>query len=193
MCGNKILVIDAITDLHLIDWSTISTNRNLKIEFELLPDFHLHFESGNIQKALENSKDILTKRISDFDPDLLIVHSKGVCIISFLIVENIYCGPAILLSPIINYCDHILIDDVDQYWDSIQQILASTGSKYAFGIGNSIDERELIYNDICDMCLGKDWLILLCDGDHDWILDEKCWPSIGILIDALIEPDKHTK
>lgn len=184
----RILIIDAITDLHIIDWTKVPTKRQVQIEFELLPDFNLHFETGNIQKALVNSKDRLQKRIQEFNPNLVIVDSKGVCIISFMIVEKIYCGPAVILSPIINYCDHIkpvFETDVDHFWSRIHDILSSTKSKYAFGVGSSIDETELILSDIQDMCQKEDWPLLVCPGDHDWILDNRNWDKIGSLIDIM--------
>lgn len=185
----RVLVIDAITDLHLIDWTKVPTKQNVQIEFESLPDFSKYFETGNIQKALENSKDTLQNRIQEFKPDLLVVHSKGVCLVTYLIVEKIYCGPAVILSPIINYCDHIkpvFEDDVDHFWERIGFILHTSGSKYAFGVGNSIDETELIFNDIQDMCHREEWPLLIFNGNHDWILDEDCWEGIGSLIDMLI-------
>lgn len=139
---------------------------------------------------------IMRKRIQECHPDVLVVHSKGVALATYLIDKGLWNGPVVLSSPIPNQCEHLdkyksgAGEEGDDEWekdfDAVVKVLEKLGDKVSIGIGSSFDEITLIDEFLKDACLRNKWLIKKADGDHRWYKLERNWPIIGELLDNVL-------
>lgn len=162
-------------------------------------------EQGSFQAALEQFDERLRRAIKLIQPDVVLVASKGLNILTHLANENVYNGPAVLLSPIPNQCDHIEGTTWVEQWNSSLNVLVKNKvGPIGIGVGSSLDEKSLIVDTIdetqvCgrllrsqrshvaastnmhfEMC--PDWFIRTFPGDHGW----KNVPSNSINVASII-------
>jgi len=201
----NVLVINTLTELcNKLEWNIISTKYKLNLTFEFLPEFKDHFKPGYIEDALVYADPILRNLIQTTNPNILIVHSKGVAIVTYLAFHNIWTGNVILSSPIPNTCNHLSQfiekdnnknennkeEEEDTWlgeWNAIIKVLERIKGKIGIGIGNSFDEEELIESYLLKASQQNNWLIKKSKGDHDWLYQQENLPAIAELIEYVIE------
>lgn len=191
--AKTILAINTLTELDAIDWH-ILTSHNVYVE--KLPDFGRYFKTNDIEAALLYAEPIITDLISKLRPDLLVVHSKGVALITYLLSKKLWTGPILLLSPIPNRCSHLGFpgkvfessteDEWTMLWRSTLHMLKKHDAAIAFCIGDTIDEKVLIKEFVETACDENGWLFQKVNGDHDWLYNPKNWLTLHEIISLII-------
>ena len=133
-----------------IDWRAVegfSVARDRRDRWHVeelhLENFGRIMKEKDFQAALEDSEDLLVKRLEAEAVDALLIQSKGVGIASYLVWKGLWKGPIILLSPIPNACEHISGGSWEVEWNSTMNLLVSM-EPVAIGTGNSRDEEDFI-------------------------------------------------
>jgi hypothetical protein len=184
-----LLVIDAMTELQNVAWDRLQTKSPVRAEFEALPRFAEFFKQNDIEEALQYAIPLVLLAIQHHSPDCLVVHSKGVAIVTYLYTHELWSGPVLLLSPIPNKCAHLQTtaageDPWADDWASVLDILDNR--RVAIGLGDSIDEQVLIDEFIGPPASKKpNWLLLRAHGDHDWPSRPESRSTLESLLDWL--------
>jgi hypothetical protein len=136
--------------------------------------------SRGFQAALDHFDPLLQNAIEEIRPDVLLVSSKGVGIVTYLAVQGLWNGPSILFSPIPNQSNHVIGGSWESEWQSTVQILVDYGvGPLIIAVGSTLDEKTLITEAIeeTNTC-GKlsngafedcpNWYHQVIQGGHDW-------------------------
>eukprot|EP00566_Odontella_aurita_P017466 CAMPEP_0113564898 /NCGR_PEP_ID=MMETSP0015_2-20120614/21879_1 /TAXON_ID=2838 /ORGANISM="Odontella" /LENGTH=271 /DNA_ID=CAMNT_0000467039 /DNA_START=166 /DNA_END=982 /DNA_ORIENTATION=- /assembly_acc=CAM_ASM_000160 len=188
---------------HPVDWSKIAllskSVRPWHIEELVLEGFGDIMKFDGFQAALEKYERPIRDELARRNPDAILVSSKGLGILSFLASQGLWDGPAVLLSPIPNACNHIQGGSWESEWSSTLKILESEGvGPLAFGVGTSHDEKMLIIDEmeatgICGRVRSSTntfekcskWFLYSFPGNHGWKNDPSNARNIALLIDVL--------
>jgi hypothetical protein len=188
----NLLVIDALTELQSVPWTEF-LEPSTRVTFEPLPRFGEIFKTDDIEEALHYAVPLVLRTCEQCRPDCIVVHSKGVAIVTYLFAHNLYSGAALILSPIPNKCDHLGLDplsnDEDPWgaqWAAVLNILR--GRTVAFGVGNSADEEVLIHEYLKPAAAERpNWLLRQAQGDHDWVCRSRNRRALRALLDWLAD------
>mmetsp|Transcript_16204 Transcript_16204/g.23822 ORF Transcript_16204/g.23822 Transcript_16204/m.23822 type:complete len:239 (+) Transcript_16204:40-756(+) len=142
------------------------------------------FQRG-FQAALEEVEDKLRLLMRLLNPNIVIVASKGLNVLTYLASMDIYNGPTILLSPIPNKCDHIHGNNwKDQWTNSMKVLRDKVVGPIGIGIGTSSDEQSIIVDMMNETLVCGEtfeetngqiffqhcpaWFLRSFPGDHGW-------------------------
>mmetsp|Transcript_7384 Transcript_7384/g.10033 ORF Transcript_7384/g.10033 Transcript_7384/m.10033 type:complete len:235 (-) Transcript_7384:57-761(-) len=204
--AKKVLAIQAAN--AKVEWQLVESQSNGRqpwsIEELELTDFGNIMASQGFQSALDASESKLLNTLAATKPDALLVSSKGLGILTFLVTKGLWRGPVVLLSPIPNECDHVHGKTWESQWLSTLQVLTNHGvGPLAIGVGTSLDEQtfivsEMEQNRICGNVLSTNlfelcplWFLYSFPGDHGWKNRPENAKGIAVLIDIVFYLQQH--
>lgn len=207
----RVLAIGAAN--HRLNWRSVekqSSTRNWTVDYLELEGFGATMSKHGFQRAIEESESLLRHTLRTTTPDAILVMSKGLNVLTFVASTGLFHGPAIMLSPIPNFCDHLAgeeeIESIPSWeveWKSSMQLLKKSFAyqPVAVGVGTSHDEQSLIVQmmeetQVCgDVRRHTDaiftfeacplWLVHSFEGDHGWKNDSQNEKGIALLIDYI--------
>jgi hypothetical protein len=167
-----------------VDWDYVESfaedDEWWRVESLVLEGFGELMACQGFQAALDHFDALLQNAIEDVRPDVLLVSSKGVGIVTHLAVQGLWNGPSILISPIPNPSNHVMGGSWESEWQSTVQILVDYGvGPVIIAVGSTLDEKTLITEAIEETkTCGKlsngafedcpNWYHQVIQGGHDW-------------------------
>jgi hypothetical protein len=191
-----------------VNWTAVEVHSEgaWTIDFADLTGFGdtMRNNDEGFQAALDRFEKDMELAIRRLNPSALVVASKGLNILTHLASKGIYTGPAVLLSPIPNECDHIHGTTWEEQWTNSLKVLVETQvGPIAVGVGTSTDEKDLIVDmmnqtqlcgDLQEGVIGgpmlfarcPDWSLRSFPGGHGWKGDPANAIHIASLIDKVL-------
>lgn len=145
-----------------VNWTHVESfsSRKWEVVFVDLAGFGDIMQTEGFQAALDENKPKLARAIKLLKPSVLLVKSKGLGILTSLVVDELWKGPSVLISPIPNMCEHVVKyssyseadnDDfeIEASWElewagSINILIRHNVGPISIGVGSTSDEQTLI-------------------------------------------------
>ena len=205
------------------DWTAVEShinNPDIRIVFANLDGFGDTMQQHGFQAAIDQHDQQLQRVVGILKPAALVVASKGLNVLTHLILTGVHVvGPVVLLSPIPNSCKHIPGQTWLNQWAESLRVMKERGDgneTTIVGVGTSRDEQSLIVEHmnetgVCGDLLPvsndwsnqakapgdflfqrcSNWYLRSFSGDHFWKNDAAEVAGIASLIEMSLETQQH--
>jgi len=160
--------------LYIIEPGFGSNLNGMKEGFQIIPmpNFDTLVRETSEEVGLRYALRILTEEIPQLDryETILIAGSRGSNILLESISNNIWIGPCIFVSPILNGGTNFGEDN----YDDMIRILVNKGIDFLISTGTTTDEQLLIHEPVTEALVSNNISLLYLqqlNGDHDWVYE----------------------